>query len=55
LCKAGGTIAELQALGGHSTITELQTYIQEIEQDEQAVSAMAKVAAAQAKKRTDSD
>src|SRR5580704_10310958 len=33
----------------------LQNYIQEIEQDEQAVSGMAKVAAAQAKARTGSD
>jgi integrase/recombinase XerD len=52
LYKAGGTVAELQAIGGHSSIAELQKYIQEIEQDEQAVSAMAKVAAAQAKART---
>jgi integrase len=55
LYKAGGTVAELQALGGHGSIAELQKYIQEIEQDEQAVSAMAKVAAAQAKARTGSD
>jgi integrase/recombinase XerD len=55
LYKAGGTVAELQALGGHASISELQTYIQEIEQDEQAVSAMAKVAAAQAKARTGND
>jgi integrase/recombinase XerD len=55
LYKAGGTFAELQALGGHSSISELQKYIQEIEQDEQAVSGMAKVAAAQAKARTGSD
>jgi hypothetical protein len=33
----------------------LQKYIQEIEQDEQAVSGMALVAAAQTKKRTGSD
>jgi integrase/recombinase XerD len=55
LYKAGGTVAELQALGGHNSISELQKYIQEIEQDEQAVSGMAKVAAAQAKARTGSD
>ena len=55
LYKAGGTVAELQAIGGHSSIAELQTYIQEIEQDEQAVSAMEKVAAAQAKARIGSD
>jgi integrase/recombinase XerD len=55
LYKAGGNVAELQALGGHSSISELQKYIQEIEQDEQAVSGMAKVAAAQAKARTGSD
>lgn len=55
LYKAGGTVAELQAIGGHANIAELQKYIQEIEQDEQAVSAMAKVAAAQAKARTGSD
>ncbi len=55
LYKAGGTVAELQALGGHGSIAELQKYIQEIEQDEQAVSGMAKVAAAQAKARTGSD
>jgi hypothetical protein len=45
----------LQALGGHSSIAALQKYIQEIEQDEQAVSAMANAAAAQAKARTGSD
>ena len=55
LYKAGGTVAELQAIGGHNSIAELDTYIQEIEQGEQAVSAMAKVAAAQAKARTGSD
>ena len=55
LYKAGGTVAELQALGGHGSIAELQKYIQEVEQDEQAVSAMAKVVAAQAKTRTPSD
>jgi hypothetical protein len=49
------TASELQALGGHNSISELQKYIQEIEQDEQAVSGMAKVAAAQAKARTGSD
>jgi hypothetical protein len=55
LYKAGGTTAELQAIGGYSSISELQKYIQEIEQDEQTASAMAKVAAAQAKERTGSD
>jgi integrase len=55
LYKAGGTVAELQALGGHGSIAELQKYIQEIEQDEQAVSGMAKVAAVQTKARTRSD
>jgi integrase len=52
LYKAGGTVAELQALGGHDTIAELQKYIQEIEQDEQAMSGLAKVATAQVKART---
>ena len=47
LYKAGGTVAELQALGGHGSIAELQKYIQEIEQDEQTLSSMAKVIAAQ--------
>jgi integrase len=55
LYKLGGTVAQLQALGGHGSIAELQKYIQEIEQDEQAVSGMALVAAAQFKKRTGSD
>jgi hypothetical protein len=55
LYKLGGTVAQLQALGGHGSIAELQKYIQEIEQDEQAVSGMALVAASQAKKRTGSD
>jgi integrase/recombinase XerD len=55
LYKLGGTVAQLQALGGHGGIAELQKYIQEIEQDEQAVSGMALVAAAQSKKRTGSD
>lgn len=49
LFKNGGTLAELQALGGHSNVAELQRYIQEIEQDEAAMSGMAKVAAAQSK------
>jgi integrase/recombinase XerD len=49
LYKAGGTVAELQAIGGHSSIGELQTYVQEIEQDEQAVTGMAKVEAANTK------
>ena len=52
LYKAGGTVAELQALGGHGSIAELQKYIQEIEQDEQALSGMVKIIAAQAKART---
>jgi integrase/recombinase XerD len=52
LYKAGGSVAELQAIGGHASIAELQKYIQEIEQDEQAVSAMAKIAAVQARSRT---
>jgi integrase/recombinase XerD len=55
LYKLGGNVAQLQALGGHGSIAELQKYIQEIEQDEQAVSGMALVAAAQSKKRTGSD
>jgi integrase len=55
LYKLGGNVAQLQALGGHGSIAELQKYIQEIEQDEQAVSGMALVAAAQTKKRTGSD
>jgi hypothetical protein len=55
LYKLGGTVAQLQALGGHGSIAELQKYIQEIEQDEQAVSGMALVAAAQSKKRTGGD
>jgi integrase/recombinase XerD len=55
LYKLGGNVAQLQALGGHGSIAELQKYIQEIEQDEQAVSGMALVAAAQAKRRTGSD
>ena len=41
LYKLGGTVAQLQALGGHGSIAELQKYIQKIEQDEQAVSGMA--------------
>lgn len=52
LYKLGGTVAQLQALGGHGSVAELQKYIQEIEQDEQVVSGMALVAAAQTKKRT---
>jgi integrase/recombinase XerD len=55
LYNAGSNVAELQALGGHGSVAELQKYIQEIEQDEQAVSAMAKVATAQAKARTSGD
>ena len=47
LWKLGGTPAQLQALGGHGSLAELQKYIQEIEQDEQAINAMALVAEAQ--------
>ena len=54
LFKAGGTFAELQALGGQDSIAVIQKYIQEIEQDEQAFSGMLKVAAFQAKARTGS-
>jgi hypothetical protein len=50
-----GSPAELQALGGHGSIAELQKYLQEVEQEEQAVSGMLKVAAFQAKSRTGSD
>jgi hypothetical protein len=53
--QSGRYHCELQAIGGYSSISELQKYIQEIEQDEQTASAMAKVAAAQAKERTGSD
>ncbi len=45
LCKADGTVAELQALGGHASIAELQKYIHEVGQDEQAISAMKTIAA----------
>ena len=55
LYKAGGNVAESQAFGGHGSIAQLQEYIHEIEQDEQAVSGMAKVAAVQVKARTGSD
>jgi hypothetical protein len=47
LWKLGATPAQLQSVGGHGSLAELQKYIQEIEQDEQAIGAMALVAAAQ--------
>jgi integrase/recombinase XerD len=47
LYKLGATNAQLQSIGGHSSLAELQKYIQEVEQDEQAISAMALVAEAQ--------
>lgn len=47
LYKLGATNAQLQSIGGHSSLAELQKYIQEVEQDEQAIAAMALVAAAQ--------
>jgi integrase/recombinase XerD len=47
LYKLGATTAQLQSIGGHSSLAELQKYIQEVEQDEQAVAAMALVATAQ--------
>jgi integrase len=47
LAKLGASVVQLQAIGGHSSLAELQKYIQEIEQDEQAIGAMALVAAAQ--------
>jgi integrase/recombinase XerD len=47
LYKLGAKPAQLQAIGGHSTLAELDTYIQEVEQDEQAIGAMALVAEAQ--------
>jgi integrase len=51
LYNAGGSLSELQAIGGWTSISALQKYIQEVEQDEQAVSAMPKVAAVHAKTR----
>jgi integrase/recombinase XerD len=51
LFKNGGSLAELQALGGHSSVAELQKYLAEIEQEEMAISGMAKVAASQSKNR----
>jgi len=47
LYKLGATSAQLQSIGGHSSLAELQKYIQEVEQDEQAIAAMALVATAQ--------
>jgi integrase/recombinase XerD len=47
LYKLGATAAQLQSIGGHSSLAELQKYIDEVEQDEQAISAMALVAEAQ--------
>jgi integrase/recombinase XerD len=47
LYKLGAKPAQLQAIGGHSTLAELDKYIQEVEQDEQAIGAMALVAEAQ--------
>jgi integrase/recombinase XerD len=47
LYKLGATPAHLQSIGGHSTLAELDAYIQEVEQDEQAIAAMALVAEAQ--------
>ncbi|MGA9091182.1 MAG: hypothetical protein WB420_18990 [Bradyrhizobium sp.] len=47
LYKLGATNAQLQSIGGHSSLAELQKYIEEVEQDEQAIGAMALVATAQ--------
>jgi integrase/recombinase XerD len=47
LYKPGATSAQLQSIGGHSSLAELQKYIEEVEQDEQAIAAMALVARAQ--------
>jgi site-specific recombinase XerD len=47
LYKLGAKPAQLQAVGGHGSLAELQKYIQEIEQDEQAIAAMALVAEVQ--------
>jgi hypothetical protein len=35
LYKLGAGSAQLQSIGGHSSLAELQKYIQEVEQDEQ--------------------
>lgn len=47
LYKAGGSLSELQAIGGWTDVSPPQRYIQEVEQGERPVSAMAKVAARQ--------
>jgi integrase/recombinase XerD len=47
LYKLGAKPAELQSIGGHGSLAELDKYIQEVEQDEQAIGAMALVAEAQ--------
>jgi integrase len=47
LYKLGARSAQLQSIGGHSSLAELKKYIQEVEQDEEAVAAMALVSEAQ--------
>jgi integrase/recombinase XerD len=51
LFRNGGDTDELLALSGHSSVAQLQPYIQEYEQDEAAISGMMKVAASQTKNR----
>ena len=46
---------EIMAVSGHSTLAQVQVYIDEVEQERMAASAMDKRSAAEAKTATGSD
>jgi integrase/recombinase XerD len=55
LAHSGCTGPEIMAVSGHSTLTQVQVYIDEVEQERMAGSAMDKRSAAEAKTATGSD
>jgi site-specific recombinase XerD len=55
LAHAGCTGSELMAVGGHSSLAQLQVYLDEVEQERQADVAMDKLMASEAKTATSSD
>jgi integrase len=55
LAHAGCTGPEIMAVSGHATLAQVQVYIDEVEQERMAASAMDKRSAAEAKTATGSD
>ncbi len=54
LAYAGCSAPELMAVSGHATLAQVQVYIEEVEQERMAASAMAKLAAVEIKPTTSS-